>query len=84
MGLWMNSLSHRQMDEGDCQAWHLGTQAGGRVREGLIRESQVGDKVDSTFLGLSSISERRTLLLPPPLYPLQWSPLIGALAWEEK
>lgn len=71
MGLWMNSLSHRQMDEGDCQAWHLGTQARGRVREGLIRESQAGDKFDSIFLGLSCISEKGTLPLPPPPYPLQ-------------
>lgn len=52
-----------------AQAWHIGTQAGGGTREGLISESQAGEKYDSIFLALCCVTER-TLLLPPPPYSL--------------
>lgn len=43
----------------------MGTQDGGRVREGLSRESQAGEKYDPMFLALYSITEKGTLFPLP-------------------
>lgn len=80
----MDELSGRDRRR---KAWPLGTHVGGGAKEGLTGESQAGEKYDSIFLALCSITERGMCYCHPILTPyngIDALELCRGVLWEER